>query len=55
MRRRHPEQSAEVNKYLDEIDAQKESMTGKAISGEISVTDFTKWLESMKIKKETNI
>lgn len=55
VRRRHPEQSVEVNKFLDEIDAQKESMTAKAISGEISVTDFTKWLESMRIKKETNI
>ena len=54
VRRRHPEQYEEVNKFLDEIEAQRESMSEKVVTGEISLTDFNRWLESLKTKKVRN-
>ena len=54
VRRRHPEQYEEVNKFLDEIEAQRESMSEKVVTGELTVTDFNSWLESLKIKKARN-
>ncbi len=54
VRRRHPDQYEEINKFLDEIEAQKESMSEKVITGEISITDFNRWLESLKTKKVRN-
>ena len=54
VRRRHPEQSEAINRFLDEIDARKESMSEKVVTGEITLADFNKWLESLTIKKERN-
>ncbi len=54
VRRRHPEQYEEINKFLDEIEAQRESMSEKVVTGELTVTDFNRWLESLKIKKARN-
>ncbi len=54
VRRRHPEQYEEINRFLDEIEAQKESMSEKVVTGEITITDFNRWLESLKTKKVRN-
>lgn len=54
VRRRHPEHLHAISDLLDQIASQKESMSEKVITGEITITDFNKWLESLNIKKERN-